>query len=100
MLEVLHSAFVLLCGFARLKRAQISALSGFSVSFSGIESILAGLHFPDHRNSSLEKFLMPLHAISIPGTKSYPKRWLWLLSRGLKRAHSMRDDVMMSGVIE
>jgi hypothetical protein len=52
VLEVLHRTFTLLCGFARLKRSQISTLSRFCVSFSGIEPILAGFEFSNHRNSS------------------------------------------------
>jgi hypothetical protein len=49
MLEVLYCPLVLLCGVAGLKRSQISAPSGFSVFFSGIEPVFSGFEFSNHR---------------------------------------------------
>jgi hypothetical protein len=48
-LKVLHGPFMLLRGSARFKGPQISSLSRLCVLFSGIEPILAGFEFSDHR---------------------------------------------------
>jgi hypothetical protein len=66
--KILYCPLVLLCGCARLKRSQISALSGFGVFFSGIEPILAGFEFSDHRIS-----LSPFVALSHAAARLFPR---------------------------
>jgi len=47
-LEKLDFPLVLLRSFARLKRAQIAPLAGLGVDLYGVETVFAGLEFPDH----------------------------------------------------
>jgi hypothetical protein len=47
-LEKLDFPLVLLRRFARLKRSQIAPFAGLGVDLYGIETVFAGLEFPDH----------------------------------------------------
>ena len=47
-LKVLYIALVLFCTFTRFKRAQIFALAGFRIYFSGVKPVFPTLEFPDH----------------------------------------------------
>jgi hypothetical protein len=47
-LEILHGAFVLLGGRARFEGAEIAALAGLRIHFTGIKPVFAGLQFADH----------------------------------------------------
>jgi hypothetical protein len=46
--KVLNGSFVFLCLRLRSERAEISSLPGFRIFLARIQSILAGLQFPDH----------------------------------------------------
>jgi hypothetical protein len=47
-LEILHGALVFFCRRARLEGAEVAALAGFRIYFSGIEPVFAGLQFADY----------------------------------------------------
>ncbi|CDX28199.1 hypothetical protein MPLA_1350016 [Mesorhizobium sp. ORS 3359] len=47
-LEILHFAFVLFGGFARLESAEIAALAGPGIDLARIEPVFAGFQFADH----------------------------------------------------
>ena len=47
-LEILHGALVLFSGYARFEGAEIAALAGLRVQFSGIEPVFARLQLSDH----------------------------------------------------
>jgi hypothetical protein len=46
--EILHSAFVLFGGRARLESAEITPFAGLRIYFPGIEPVFTGLQFADH----------------------------------------------------
>jgi len=46
--EILNLALVLFRSRARFEGAEIAALAGFWIHFSGIEPVFAGLQFTDH----------------------------------------------------
>jgi hypothetical protein len=48
MFEVLHRAFVSLCGFFRAECAEVAPSAGFGVLFARIQPVLSGLKFSDH----------------------------------------------------
>jgi hypothetical protein len=53
--EELHFAFVLFGLLARFKCAEVAALTGPRILFSGVESVFAGFQFSNHAR-------VPLHS--------------------------------------
>jgi hypothetical protein len=54
--EVLHGFFVLLCRGKRFERAQIPSLARLRILLPRVQSVTAGLKFPDHGNGLLRHF--------------------------------------------
>src|SRR5438552_5158947 len=53
VLEILHLALVLFCGFHVLERSQVSTTTGFRVSLDRVKTIFARFQFADHVDLSM-----------------------------------------------
>jgi hypothetical protein len=56
-LEILHVALVLFRSLPRSEGAEVAALAGLRIYFSGIEPVFAGLQFADHGGASFSLFI-------------------------------------------
>jgi hypothetical protein len=54
-LEILHVALVLLGRRPRPESAEVAALAGFRIHFTGVETVFAGLQFTYHKRASFNQ---------------------------------------------
>ena len=74
-LEELDGAFMLLGGFARAESSQVSALAGFGVGLSGLESVFAGLEFANHVWAPMTELVFKRYLKDLAhGKRATPKR--------------------------